>query len=742
MNSYRRQQSPHRNRRKHHNDPHRMSTGSLPGGGPDSYYGGPPPAAPPAPAPPYHNTYSVPQSPISSNESIGMYPGSRPGPMHHPPPHHGYQPAPAPPAPAPAPPPPGMRGGDGGHMFNGGRPNAGRGAPPGIRQNVIHQQHPQHMSEYEPHPEYDYRSHPPRGPPMTQRESRSSSRTRDRDLSPGSAGGSSNFSGGSFEPIDRHKSFVVPSDSRRPNSREYRLNGPLPGERDYRGGGGTVYHPAGGNRPVLGGERRRERSRSRGPRGLGLSSASGDGFSDEYFDDQHMYDPRPDGRRMVSSGNPGSNAGALVRSRSRSAPPESRAMIPQRPPASESEGSSSSSSSGTTPQAGTGIRLEYAGNSVDITYTGSGGKPVSIGSITINTTARTTAVPISPTTQAITAPPMQAITAPPSAPAPAALPAPPPPPVQPVMIPPPPAPSTVLPPGIEPLVLPPPPAPMMPGSMPGPMPGSMPGPMPGSMPGPMPGSMPGPMPGSMPGPIPGAMPRQDMSLYDNDRGGVREHMFRGMEALALEPRYDDRGRDREIMPPAGMRALSHRRRSQSRGRKSADEELRWTKISRDIVARRAVEVKGYDYEEQPDSIMVFQVLNEGQIDELIDLSERIRSGAVRVIRRDDPGKEHKRHRRRHSQRRPSSHSRPQSLHGYPATGGPGPSANRPPPAKPALVIPAPDPPSAEAPAPPPQQPGDSLGGRVGRPTENPHQPGTYIGYSRNPPRSAAGSGPY
>jgi hypothetical protein len=65
--------------------------------------------------------------------------------------------------------------------------------------------------------------------------------------------------------------------------------------------------------------------------------------------------------------------------------------------------------------------------------------------------------------------------------------------------------------------------------------------------------------------------------------------------------------------------------------------------------------------------------------------------------------------------------------------------------KPAIVIPtAPDPPpipsetstpgsTAEAPGPPPPPK---------RPMENPSKPGTYIGYSRNPPRSAAGSGPY
>ena len=172
----RRPQSPRGNRRKLRDDSHRMSTGSLPGS-PEAYYGGPPPAAPSAPAPPYHNTYSsVPHSPISSNESIGMYTaGSRLGHMHHHPPHHGYPPVPAP--------PPGIRGGDAGHMYNG-----GRNTQAGNRQNVIHQQPPHHMQEYGPHSEFDYRNHP--RAPLAQRGSRSSSRTRDRDPSPpGSAGG-------------------------------------------------------------------------------------------------------------------------------------------------------------------------------------------------------------------------------------------------------------------------------------------------------------------------------------------------------------------------------------------------------------------------------------------------------------------------------------------------------------------------------------------------------------------------
>lgn len=75
-------------------------------------------------------------------------------------------------------------------------------------------------------------------------------------------------------------------------------------------------------------------------------------------------------------------------------------------------------------------------------------------------------------------------------------------------------------------------------------------------------------------------------------------------------------------------ATPRRRRSINAG------EPRWTKISTDIVTRRAVEVIGYDFQEQEDSILIFQILNEAQIDELIELSEGISSGTVRVIRRE------------------------------------------------------------------------------------------------------------
>lgn len=238
-------------------------------------------------------------------------------------------------------------------------------------------------------------------------------------------------------------------------------------------------------------------------------------------------------------------------------------------------------------------------------------------------------------------------------------------------------------------------------------------------------------------------------MYMDDN---RELMYHNMETLGLEgppsPYYPERGRDRDAMPPVnGPRESSRRRRSVSRHRKSTGaDEPRWTKISRDIVARRAIEVIGYNFKEQADSIMVFQVLDEAQIDQLIELSEKIRSGAVRVVRRErspkeDGGKEHRHHHRRPSQHRQSK-PRPVSIHGYPSGvgPGPGPSANRPPPGKPAIVTPtAPEPPR-EAPAPPPPPPKVPQAPR--RPLENPDHPGTYIGYTRNPPRSAASSGPF
>lgn len=799
MSNRQRHISPPRNRRHQpQSHGHRASTGSLAQTPAESYYGAPVPAPPPPNQDPYgRGPYSTNQgSPLSSTDSLPYYGGSVPptpgyGPMGY---HPGVAPVtvPAPPppmAPAPAPgPPAGMRGGDG-------RPRSGslgrRDAQPGKlhRPNIIHQNSHPGPQEYthEPHPELDYRSNPPRPAPVNTRQSRSSSRSRDMSP-PGSAGGpyvmmpsmsaasrtqstyhsgSSNFSGNSFDydPYDRQQSYVVPNASHAPgnppgNPREYHLDGPLPGEREY-GRQGTVYHPAGGNRPVLGEQKprqqqqpRRERSRSRGPpHGLGLTDSRPDG-PDEHYDEQSLFSSRQGGRRGAAGPANASEKGALVRSRSRSVPASDSRALMQRKPASSasSEGSSSSD------QPERGIRLEYGGQSVDITYTGRGGKPMNIGSITINTTSRSTTVPInpnlnqraiapaptaSPAPAAIMPPPATApveapapaptpapapITAPAPAPTPAPAPAPalappppPPPPVQPVMIPPPPAPGPYLPAGVEPLILPPPPPPTLVPLASGPM-------------------------------LPFRRGTEsDNGMYMDDS---RDLMFRNQENLAFDgppsPYYPERGRYRDTTAPINSpRESSRRRRSVSRHRQQPADpnEPRWTKISRDIVARRAIEVAGYEFKEQADSIMVFQVLNEVQIDELIELSEQIRSGAVRVVRRErspkrvEGGKEH----RHHHHRRPSQHRqskpRPVSIHGYPSGvgPGPGPSANRPPPGKPAIVTPtAPEPPR-EAPAP---QPPKVSQAPPRRPVENPDHPGTYIGYSRNPPRSAASSTPY
>ncbi|KAI5843354.1 hypothetical protein DFP73DRAFT_479138 [Morchella snyderi] len=773
-----RRRSPERQR--YGMDPLRASTGSLPRPPPENmYYGGAPMApAPPAPGPPqnHHRPYSGPHSPQDSAEDLHY--GYNPHQHQHPHPHPHQRMAPAPGPPGPPQQQQGMRGGMDPHMHNRmnslNRRNTESEKPP-QRPNVIHQQ--QHHPQPSPHapqgydhgPEYDYRGTPRRGAQTSRSSSRSPSPPGRPYIVPNQSNGrpqstayhssSSNFSGESYDmnfPMERpQQSYVVPNASHPGNARdrEYHLGGPPPSEPRREG---TVYHPR-DPRPVLGEHQRprqprRERSRSRGPHhGLGLtdSQASGDG-SDDF---EEVY--RPGARKAAST----TEKGALVRARSQSVPAsDSRAMIPQ--PQSRHNSESESSSESETEQTNQSqIRIEYDGRTIDINYSGTrGGKPP-IGNITINTTSRSHTLPLNspinqraiaaapsrgtppPTTQAIMPPPATEAPAPapaPAPPAPETAPAPPPPAPAPappaVMIPAPPQPSPyTLPHGVEPVILPPPPGAMMP------MQGAM-MPMQGAM-----------MPirrhtGSDGG-------YDDHDYHDRDRDLYR------MEALSLEGpnspyRDDPRGRDHDMGAPMGApRPHSRRRRSVSRTRKSTDgTEHRWTKISRDIVARRAVEVIGYEFKEQSDSIMVFQVLNEAQIDELIDLSNRIRNGEVRVIRRErsttrgDDDKEHRHHRRRSSQHRHSHKSRPNSIHGFPsANPGPGPSANRPPPGKPALVSPpavppAPEPPQAEAPAPPlMRQP--STAGRGGL-RENPEQSGTYIGYTRNPPRSTQGSGPY
>ncbi|KAL7267926.1 hypothetical protein RUND412_009471 [Rhizina undulata] len=746
--------SPSRNRRMHQNtDPYRASTGTLPDPYHDHYYA----PAPSAPAPPHRTPHSTnPHSPRSSGESLGYqgmpyFPQGHPGgpglagpPGSHPPP-----PSSAPGMPHdPSRPVSSMRGGDGTH----GRP-VRRNTLSSANRPIIH-----NYSEYDYTPtDYGYNNPAAASqlPILHPQKSRSSSRTR--DVSPPSSGeqytmipgpggapsrhtayhpGSSSYSASSFPENERQKEYIVSSASRhgRGNGREYHLNGPLPGEREHRREGGRMYHPSEPSRPVVD-EPRRERSMSRGPTGRTPLAEYGVESSEEEDESEYETDYE-DARRPASAGTgPPGNSSALIRPRSRSVSRSrkstSGAMVPHRKDDAKPPG---------------GIRLEYGGNSFDITYTDAGGKPLSIGSITINTTSRTTAVPISgpsssstaaimvpPPSNAIAAPPSNAIAAPPSN-AIAALPAPPAPAetqrtgVAPVVVPaiPPPQAPTLPPPGIAPVLLPPPPP---------------------------------PPPMALPpiGPI--AMPVDP----------ARESLYRSMANMAIEDRppsddymghtfhsplgsplgqphgspmsLDERGREFE----RGQLGPMVRRRSRSAGA-SHDPEPRWTKISRDIVARRAVEVFGYNFEEHSDSIIIFQVLNEAEIDDLIDLSERIRNGEIRVIRREREPEPRPAKSTTSSHRRRSKHRRPLSIHGPSA--GPGPSANRPPPNKPAIVQnsnsgpappPAPElpttPPIMDAPAPPPQAPAAPKGSSL---TENPGLPGTYVGYVRKPPPSSYG----
>jgi hypothetical protein len=154
-------------------------------------------------------------------------------------------------------------------------------------------------------------------------------------------------------------------------------------------------------------------------------------------------------------------------------------------------------------------------------------------------------------------------------------------------------------------------------------------------------------------------------------------------------------------------------------------------------------VRGYDFEEVPNAIIIYRVLGEDEIDDLVDLSERIRTGKVEIVRRErKPSVSSSASRRRSSSRHRSQQPRPMSIHGYPSGPlGPGPSKERPPPGKPAIVhtnrgmpeAPAPPPPGEEemarAPAPP-----VTVTQTKGGLRENPEMPGTYVGYTRKSPR--------
>lgn len=491
---------------------------------------------------------------------------------------------------------------------------------------------------------------------------------------------SSGYSDGSYESGDirslgGQKGYLISAGSgghHRTGSREYQLSRGLSERRSRdEGRAGTVYHLDG---PPRRGGRERSLSRPRGP------------LSDDYEYDE----PMPP--RRIASGQAPVMSGALVRSRSRSnsqGPSSSAGALVRRRSDDEESPPRPAPNNGT-------IRLEYGGQAIDIAYTGSNGKPL-VGNITINTTARTVSIPErteQPAPPAIAPPPQQL-----------ALPAPPPP---------------QIPAGVTPVMLP---APPPPGGL--------------------------PTQQALPAPPSRRLARSERDGDDTDyshspSGRDLYQSFSNMQlesaphnqrpAILQEP--PTRGRQ---MPPAGPPAP----RTQSRPRapsNPAPEDPLWTKISRDIVSKRAVRVRGYEFEEVPGAIIIYRVLGEDEIDDLVDLTERIRTGQVEIVRRErKPSVSSSASRRRSTSRR---RPRPLSIHGYP-TGplGPGPSKERPPPGKPAIVhtnrgmpeAPAPPPPAEEemarAPAPP-----VTVTQTKGGLRENPERPGTYVGYTRKPPR--------
>lgn len=480
---------------------------------------------------------------------------------------------------------------------------------------------------------------------------------------------------------------------------------------------------------------RRERSRSRPGRAM----------SDEYeYDD-------PTTQKRIANGPTPTMSGALVRSRSRSesrGPSSSGGALVRRRSSDEERALVPVSTASTgAPSNGT-IRLEYGGQAIDIAYTGSNGKPL-VGNITINTTARTVSIPDQPTPPQQQQIQQQPHNQPQQQPQPLALP-----------------------PNVHPVMLPPPPPPPS-----------------------------GYIQQALPAPPSRHGPRSERDSDDTDYsppptqgrdGNDHQELYQSLKNLQLEappapapappapPSHrpiihdDSHGRrrreERELAPaPSGPqrnpgRARSRSRpapRSRSRGPSEPPEDPLWTKISRDIVSKRAVLVRGYEHEEVPNSIIIYRVLNEEEIDDLVELSDKIRTGKVEVVRRESgTSRSSGRPRRRKSsssRQRSSSRRRPMSIHGYPGAGGsggplgPGPSKERPPPGKPAIVShhstppppralpeapPAPFddmPESARAPAPP-----VTVTQTKGGLRENPEIPGTYVGYSRKPPR---GQGP-
>jgi len=238
----------------------------------------------------------------------------------------------------------------------------------------------------------------------------------------------------------------------------------------------------------------------------------------------------------------------------------------------------------------------------------------------------------------------------------------------------------------------------------------------------------------------------------------------------------DRDKSRDRGDPRRRRSVSRpageRRRAGSAGPVEG-KKPRWTRISREIISERAVKEVGYDFKPLPDAITIFKVLTRDEIDELVDLSRKIREGRKPSGRgdrrdrgdRDDRDGERDRHRddrrdrddrdrdrdRDPRDRRDRRHRDSWHAGGKPHGGHPGHID---------MPMGAPHLAPAPAPAPPPPPPGSTHGGHGGPPppppapappqfhapqmtgpsmagglVANPNEPGTFLQYRRNPPKA-------
>lgn len=256
------------------------------------------------------------------------------------------------------------------------------------------------------------------------------------------------------------------------------------------------------------------------------------------------------------------------------------------------------------------------------------------------------------------------------------------------------------------------------------------------------------------------------ALRDREAEKERERDWDRRDRDKSRDRGDPRRR-RSVSRPAG-----ERRRAGSAGPVEG-KKPRWTRISREIISERAVMELGYEFKPLPDAITIFKVLTRDDIDELVELSSKIREGRKPSGRgdrdrrdrgdRDDRDGERDRHRdnRRDRDDRDRDRDRDRdprdrrerrhrdSWHGGKPHGGhlghvdmpmgphPAPApAPAPPPPPPGSVHGGPPPPPPPAPAPPqfhaPQMTGPSMAGGL---VANPNEPGTFLGYRRNPPKA-------